>query len=133
MNYLNTKILIEVLLFVSTAMVVYVYIGYPVFLGFISILIRKSVKVKAVLLPEVSLIISAYNEENSLEGKINNSWRLEYPKDKLEIIVVSDASTDQTDFIVQKYKKYGVILKRMEEKLGKTVGLNATVPLAKGE
>ena len=85
------------------------------------------------LQPHASLIISAYNEEKVLGEKIENSLSIEYPRDKFEIIVVSDASTDRTDAIAEGYASEGVVLKRMPTRGGKTTGLNAAVPLAKGE
>ena len=83
--------------------------------------------------PMVSLIIAAYNEEKVIEKKIKNSLTLDYPKDKLEIIIFSDSSADKTDEIVKKYKDSGVKLYRIEGRRGKTFCQNEVVKLAKGE
>ena len=64
-------------------------------------------KVKSVadleLFPSVSFIIAAYNEEKVIEEKITNTIGLDYPKDKIEIIIVSDGSDDKTPDIVAKH------------------------------
>lgn len=70
--------------------------------------------------PDVALIIAAYNEEEVIAEKIENSLKLEYPREKLEIIVFSDASDDRTDDIVRSYADKGVRLQRIEGRVGKT-------------
>ena len=82
---------------------------------------------------KVTLIISAYNEEKVIENKILNSLAIEYPKELFEIIVVSDASEDNTDRIVRRYSGERLFLQRYEGRLGKTECLNKAVPLANGE
>lgn len=70
--------------------------------------------------PSVALIIAAYNEEDIIAKKIENSLKLEYPDNKLNIVVFSDASDDQTDKFVERYKGEGVSLIRIEGRVGKT-------------
>jgi cellulose synthase/poly-beta-1,6-N-acetylglucosamine synthase-like glycosyltransferase len=84
-------------------------------------------------LPSVSLLISAYNEEKVIGDKIKNSLALNYPGDLLEIVVISDGSTDRTKEIVRQYSDQGVILRSYEGRIGKTACLNQAVPLAKGD
>jgi len=81
----------------------------------------------------VTLIISAYNEEGVIRRKLINALALDYPKDTLEILVVSDCSTDGTDAIVKSFQEQGVTLLRLEERHGKTYGLNQAVAIARGE
>ena len=112
---------------------VYIYVGYPLLL-----IIKRSMGgekfiQKREFLPKATLIISAYNEEKVIRQKIENSLSLDYPSDKLEIFIVSDASTDTTDQIVSEYEQNGIVLMRMEERRGKTAGLNHAVSLATGE
>jgi len=83
--------------------------------------------------PPVTVIIAAYNEERDLAGKLENTLALDYPKDKLEIIVTSDCSTDRTDEIVRSFESRGVRLHRQAERLGKTAAQNAAVEKASGE
>ncbi len=84
-------------------------------------------------LPTVSLIVAAYNEEEVIAEKIENSLELEYPSDKLEIIVFSDASSDRTDDIVRSYESAGVELVRVEGRVGKTECQNVVAERADGE
>ena len=60
--------------------------------------------------PTVTLLIAAYNEEHIIKNKIENSLRLNYPRDKLQIIVVSNGSTDNTPKIVDSYKEMASFL-----------------------
>jgi cellulose synthase/poly-beta-1,6-N-acetylglucosamine synthase-like glycosyltransferase len=83
--------------------------------------------------PKVTMIISCYNEENVLAEKLQNSLGLDYPHDLLEVLVVSDGSTDKTDEIAKAYQEQGVRLIRQEGRLGKTMGLNLAVPEATGD
>lgn len=71
------------------------------------------------LLPSISFIITVYNEEECIEQKIENSLKLTYPVEKLEVIVASDCSTDQTDDIVRSYADRNVKLERAPERKGK--------------
>ncbi|MBK6660366.1 MAG: glycosyltransferase [Proteobacteria bacterium] len=109
------------------AMVVFPYIGYPLTLW---LLIRLRGPYRPVEsgdhLPGVSLIISAFNEAAVLDAKLNNARALDYPTDKLQIVVISDASDDGTDDIVLKHAAQDprVVLHRQEERRGKTAGLN---------
>lgn len=110
---------------------IYIFLGYPAILMVLSGLFGKEVDKKEIY-PHVSLIISAYNEEEIIRQKIENSLELSYPKEKLEIIVASE-STDETNEIVGKYENEGVVLCAYEKREGKRVTLYRTVPLAKGE
>ena len=83
--------------------------------------------------PNVTILIAAYNEADNIEATIKNKLALDYPKDKLEIIVISDGSTDGTDEIVKKYHLQGVKLLRQEPRAGKTSALNMAVPDAAGK
>ena len=111
----------------------YIYFGYPILLLLLSKFKKNDVEINEKYFPSVSLIIAAYNEEAVIKDKIENSLKLEYPKDKLEIIVFSDSSTDRTDEIVKSYEKEGVKLIRIEGRKGKTICQNEVVKLAKGE
>lgn len=88
---------------------------------------------KADIAPIVSIIVPAYNEEKVIGKKIENALALDYPKDKLEITVTSDASTDETNNIVQAYAGREVKLIAWPERKGKTAMLNSLVPTARGE
>ena len=112
-------------------LLVHIYVGY---LG-ISILLgkifRKPLK-KEGILPNVSLVIPAFNEEKVIKDKLENSLGLDYPKEKLEIVVVSE-SDDQTNSIVSQYIEKGIILYTYRTRQGKSKMLYDTVPKTKGE
>lgn len=77
--------------------------------------------------PTVSVSLPAYNEEAVIGETLENLLELDYPEDKLQIVVVSDASTDRTDEIVRSYADRGVKLVRAERRGGKTAAENAAV------
>jgi cellulose synthase/poly-beta-1,6-N-acetylglucosamine synthase-like glycosyltransferase len=84
-------------------------------------------------LPLVTLLVSAYNERSVIDEKIQNSLALDYPRNHLSIVVVSDFSDDGTDDIVLRYTSQGVRLVRSTARLGKTAGLNLGVQQASGD
>jgi cellulose synthase/poly-beta-1,6-N-acetylglucosamine synthase-like glycosyltransferase len=125
-------IVIEIVFWTALALAFYAVAGYPVLSLILAALIGKKVDKKAVF-PTISFIIAAYNEEKDIAGKLDQTLELDYPKDKLQIIVASDGSTDRTDEIVKSYAEKGVILNRVEGRKGKTHALNETVKKATGE
>lgn len=78
------------------------------------------------VLPTVTVAIAAYNEQGVLEAKLENTLALDYPRDRLQIVVVSDGSTDGTDAIVRSYAD-DVDLFRVEGRVGKTACQNRLV------
>ena len=125
--------ILPIFFWLSVSLVAYVYIGYPLILLAMRRLGERKPVVSGELQPDVTLIISAFNEADVIEEKIRNSLDMEYPKERLEVVVVSDASDDETDDIVKKFEECGVRLLRMRERSGKTLGLNAAVAEARGE
>ena len=113
-------------------MIFYVYLGYPI-LVYIFAKINKQFVQKAAFEPRVTIIIAAYNEEDCIANTLENKIQLDYPRDKFEVIVVSDNSTDRTDEIVKTHKKEGVKLLRQEPRAGKTSAINRAVEKAAGE
>lgn len=113
------------------SMLVYVFFGYPFVLYCLSLFLHKKPKI-CDSLPTVSLIISAYNEQNIIAEKLKNSLSLDYPPDKLEIIVASE-STDWTNRIVEQFAGRGVVLRAFDDRQGKAATLYRTVPYARGE
>lgn len=114
-------------------LVLYVYLGYPLLLLILSKVRRAPPVAKADITPSVSLIIPAYNEESAIARKIENSLALDYPMDRLEIIVASDGSTDRTTEIVQRYRARGVKLVALDSNGGKSAVQNAGVAQAAGD
>jgi glycosyltransferase involved in cell wall biosynthesis len=124
--------LLEVSFWLSALMIIYVYIGYPVCAYILSKIYNKKFK-KGIFQPNVSILIAAYNEETCIGETIKNKLHLNYPKDKLDIIVISDESSDGTDKVVQQYSHERVLFLRQQPRAGKTAALNMAVPYAKGE
>ena len=122
----------KLLFFVSLFMIIYIYLGYP-FLIAIYAKIKPKMINKGPCNPRVTILIAAFNEEAHIGTTIKNKLSLEYPKDKLEIIVISDDSTDGTDEIVKRFEAEGVRLIRQSPRAGKTSALNLAVPQAIGE
>lgn len=123
----------EFLFWALAALILYVYAGYPLLLALIRACGGRRPVQAADHTPPVTLIVSAYNEASVIGEKIANSLALDYPADRLEVLVVSDASSDGTDAIVQGVGDPRVQLLRMTERGGKTLGLNAAVRAARGE
>ena len=127
------QFMFKVLFLIFASLICYVYVGYPLLTFLIgSFKIRKEYKNDAYI-PSVTLIIAAYNEELKIEEKITNSLNLEYPKEKLQIIVFSDGSTDRTNELVQNFVSQGVKLIELPHRMGKTIGQNMAVDEADGE
>jgi cellulose synthase/poly-beta-1,6-N-acetylglucosamine synthase-like glycosyltransferase len=82
--------------------------------------------------PPVSLIVAAYNEESCIQEKLQNSLALDYPKDRFEIVIGSDGSSDRTNEIVESCQD-GRVRLSAAERAGKTSVLNRCVPNANGE
>ncbi len=110
----------------------YVYVGYPLLVWLVS-KVRPRPATRAVIEPNVTVLITAYNEEAAIRHKIENTLAINYPKEKLEILIASDGSTDQTDDIVRQFEDRGVKLLRVEGRKGKTATQNAAVEYATGE
>lgn len=121
-----------VVFWLSVGALLYTYIGYPLVLMIASAWRPREIR-RGDCMPSVSVIITAYNEERDLAVKLENTLALDYPQDKLEIIVASDCSTDRTDEIARAFAARGVGLHRQAKRLGKTAAQNAAVERARGE
>lgn len=121
-----------ILFWLSVLFVVYTYLGYPLLIALVARFISKRVFAQAHDVA-VTLLITAYNEENVIRKKIENSLNLDYPADKLQIIVAADGSTDQTPEIVKQFKDRGVVLAFTPQRDGKMAAINRAIPLAHGD
>ncbi len=121
----------EIIFWACLVVLLYTYFGYPLCMMFLSLFAKKTGN-REFVLPSLSLIIPVYNEEKVIEKKIKNSLTLNYPNDKLEIIVASDCSTDNTRAIVEKYYDKGVKFFEFE-RAGKLATINRVIPYTKGE
>jgi len=120
------------LFWISAVAVFYVYFGYPLLLLIVARR-RGDAALAAQPLPRVTLFISAYNEKAVIAQKLENSLQLDYPRQLLQIIVVSDSSDDGTDEVVLRFAAQGVRLVRQSQRSGKSAGLNLGFQEAIGE
>jgi cellulose synthase/poly-beta-1,6-N-acetylglucosamine synthase-like glycosyltransferase len=125
--------MLEFAFWLAAGLAVYVYAGYPVLLWLLRQLGGTRPVKRGELTPPLTLVVSAYNEAEVIRDKLVNSVELDYPADKLEVLVISDCSSDGTDEIVIAFGDPRVKLLRMPQRGGKTVGLNAAVKAANGE
>jgi len=110
----------------------YPIVGYPLVLSAIALLRPRPVR-RGEWTPSVTILVPAYNEAACIAGTIENKLALDYPAERLEITVVSDASEDGTDDIVRRYADRGVKLLRTAVRQGKAAALNEAIQHANGE
>jgi cellulose synthase/poly-beta-1,6-N-acetylglucosamine synthase-like glycosyltransferase len=124
----------KLLFWVSTGFVLYVYIGYPILLWGLQLFFRSSAHIQAVE-PSVSLLVTAYNEAKVVGEKMRNSLALDYPADKLEVVIASDGSKDATAEIVRSFaaREPRIRLLDFENNRGKMQVLNDAVKELRGE
>jgi cellulose synthase/poly-beta-1,6-N-acetylglucosamine synthase-like glycosyltransferase len=128
-----TQKVFEFLFWILAGFVTYVYLGYYFLLFVLARLFPTAGLSENAFLPNVSLLISAYNERQVIRQKLENALALDYPHNSLEILVVSDCSDDGSDEIVSEFALLGVHLVRQAQRLGKSAGLNLGVSRAAGE
>jgi cellulose synthase/poly-beta-1,6-N-acetylglucosamine synthase-like glycosyltransferase len=120
----------------SLALVSYAYLGYPLLIWGLSRAFSRTVLPQIgddAELPAVSLLIAAYNEEAVIENRLRNALAMDYPAEKLEIVVSSDGSSDRTTEIVRRYSAGNIRLLDYAHRRGKATVLNASVPEMEGE
>jgi len=123
----------QIIFWIAAAAVLYTYAGYPLALLALRLVIRRPVR-PGPIQPFVSLIIPAYNEAGVLERKLRNTLELDYPAGKMEIIVASDGSNDETAAIARQFAGGGrVRVLAFPRNRGKMATLNASVLEARGE
>jgi len=127
------SIALQVLFWTTVGLIAYVYFGYPALLWLLSRLKgERPAPPDDDFEPTVSLIIAAYNEEAVIAQKLENSLALDYPPDKLQIIVVSDGSTDDTAEIARDHAAQGVQLVDLAQNVGKASAQNEAVKQTTG-
>ena len=124
--------ILTLLTLIFLGLTAYVYVGYPLYL-FLHSKIRQQPVASQATTPTVSLIIAAYNEEDVIREKLDNSLALDYPAEHLEIIVVTDGSSDSTPDLVAEYAEQDVKLMHSPERRGKSAAINRAVASAIGE
>ncbi len=120
------------LILLAAIPIVHTYVGYPVLLWLLTCCKRWPAYEEPQSWLSVTILISAYNEEEVIRQKLENALALDYPGDR-QIIVVSDCSDDGTDEIVAEFADRGIGLERLAERSGKTAAQNAGARRATGE
>ena len=124
--------ILATLFWTAVGFVFYAYTGYPLVLWVIARVKARPLPGEPIT-PAVSLIITAHNEARRLPAKLENTLALDYLADKLQIIVASDCSTDETDRIALSYAGSGVTLVRAPERKGKENAQRLAVEASSGE
>ena len=119
----------------SLALLLYTYAGYPALLWILGSFRRNDAAPAAAddEWPLVSISIAAYNEEAQIRELIKSLLAIDYPRDRLQVLITSDGSTDSTDAVIGEYAEQGIELLRMPERGGKTKAENAASELLRGE
>ena len=122
----------EFLFFASLFFVLHSYAGYPASLYLISLFRKERVKMGGDL-PDITLVITAHNEEKRIASKIANTLALTYPRERLQIIIASDGSTDGTNALVAGHREEGIELLPLRERGGKESAQKEAVAAARGD
>ncbi len=117
---------------ISIFLVFYTYFGYLLLLFLISWFKRGEINRRDIT-PSVSVIIPVYNQAEILGDKIRNGLSLDYPEDKLEIIIVSDGSTDNVNDVVQKHTDRRVKVIKLDKRKGKHFAQEEALKLSQGQ
>ncbi len=122
---------LEIVFWAALGLIVYAHLGYPVVLAALSRLrVRPAQSPPPAELPPASLLVAAHDEEAVIERKVADALALEYPRDRLEVIVASDGSSDRT---VELAREAGADLVLDLPRGGKVAALNAAAKRARGE
>ena len=124
--------MLAALFWASAALIVYTHLGYPLVLRFLLVLRRRRPERSGGWdeLPRVSLIVAAYDEEEVIEARVANALALDYPRERLELIVASDGSADAT---AERARAAGADLVLELPRGGKIAAQNAAAERASGE
>jgi len=127
---------IAFVLWTCAALIVFGYAVYPILVWSLSRWLVRSVVPPAMEpteWPSVSLLIAAYNEEDVIEERVRNALAMDYPRDRLEIVIALDGCDDRTSAIVRRYEGEGVRLLDYTQRRGKSAVLNAAFNELEGE
>lgn len=120
---------------ISLFLIVYTFVGYGIvlyiLLKFKRIFTKRPAFASGIDLPTVTLLIAAYNEEDIIVEKINNTLHLNYPKDKIQTIFITDGSTDRTSEKVRDFRE--VILLHEDTRAGKMAAIKRAIPFINGD
>jgi poly-beta-1,6-N-acetyl-D-glucosamine synthase len=116
----------------SVALLAYVYMGYPL-VAWLRARLRPQHHVSTPYEPMVTVIVVAHNEADRIAARLDNLLAIDYPREKLEIRLASDGSTDGTVARARAYESSGVVVRAFHRRRGKSAVVNDVVPAARGE
>ncbi len=127
--------IVDIIFFwIPMGIVCYHWVGFPVLLLAAARLFKRDNPAPpSGDLPSITIAIAAWNEELNISAKLQNCLELDYPPDKVEILVGTDAVTDRTDEIVGSFADRGVVLHSVNERLGKSAVLNMLIRAARND
>ena len=123
----------EICWWVGVSWLAYVYVGYPLLMAALGWRRASRAEIAEDYRPSVSVLIAARNEEKDIGWKLRETLAWDYPADRLEVLVASDASEDGTDQILGAFEDPRLRWTRMEQRGGKVRALNRLAALARGE
>ncbi len=124
---------LQILFWFTFVLIGFTYFGYPLLLRVLLAVSRPRPVARRDITPAVSLVIAAYNEEKSIAAKLENVLRLRYPRALLQVVVVSDCSSDRTDAFVGEFADRDVRLIRNPRRHGKIAAYRSALPHLTGE
>src|SRR5262245_21167531 len=110
--------MIESVFWLCVAGLVYTYVGYPILIGLRATQRPRSVKTDSSQ-PPVTVVVIAYNEASNIAARLENILDLDYPRDRLDVLLISDGSTDGTVEIARSLEPAGVTVLAFETRRGK--------------
>ena len=116
----------------SLLLMAYVYVGYPLIAWLRALVLPRSHR-RMFSEPTVTVVVVAHNEARRIERRIENLLSLDYPREKLEIVVASDGSSDGTDARAGSFERAGVRVLAFQTRRGKAAVLNDVVPSVNGD
>ena len=134
----TVEIIVKILFYFNIFIIMWAMVGYPVFIKILGrIFSGKQLKKNYQLLPTVTVMVVAHNEEKVILEKLENIIELDYPEDKIEFLISSDNSTDKTNMIVKEFidqhPKKCIRLYEVKERKGKTNAQNEAQKTVKTE
>src|SRR5262245_4954077 len=121
------------LFWAGALLLVYIYVGYPLLVAVLSRILLRLVRFLSTTTPMLSVVVVAHNEERRIAARLNNLISLDYPSDRLEILVASDGSSDRTAELAKAYESERLRVFACLTRRGKPAVLNDVVPYARGE
>ena len=128
------SVVLPTLILLPLGIGVYAYVGYPLLLKIVATVRGdEGARTEDFAWPSITITVPCYNEERSIAATLEALLAVDYPADRRQIVVISDASSDGTDDIVRSFSDRGVELLRLDSRRGKSAAENAAGGVARGE